>query len=62
MTTGLQIMIANPTPPDLMVKRLFTVAEILSRKQTSADASEFLAENRAEKHDEDEIEYLETKD
>lgn len=48
--------------PDLMVKRLFTVAEILSRERDVADTSEFLIENRAEKHDEEEIGYRESKD
>ena len=62
MTTVVYAVTTNPPAPDLMVKRLFTVAAILSRQPTSADSSEFLVENWAEKHEEEEIGYSETKD
>lgn len=62
MTSAPVIMMANPPDPDLMVKRLFTVAEILSCVCDIADTSEFLTENRAEKHDAEEIGYRESKD
>lgn len=48
--------------PDQMVKRVLTVAEILSRERCVANTSDFFVENGAEKHDDEEIGYCETKD
>ena len=45
MTTVVYAVTTNPPAPDLMVKRLFTVAAILSRQSTSVDSSEFLVKS-----------------
>lgn len=51
----------NPSDGNLLVKRLFTVAEILSRVRRD-ETSEFLVEIAAEKQDDQEIGYRESKD
>ena len=62
MTVAFVATTTNPPDPDLMVKRVLTVAEILSRERRVGDTSEFFVENRAEKHEDEEIGYRETKD
>lgn len=49
----------NPSDSELMVKRLFKIAEILSRKQSIGGGSESSVENNLEKHGEEEIGYRE---
>ena len=51
-------------PPDseVIVKRLFKVAEILTRKPGVANESRFSVENDLEKHDGEEIGYRENTD
>lgn len=63
MTTAVATA-ATRTSPDseMMVKRVFRVAEILSRRRLVAEVSEFSDENSPEKHGREEIGYLETKD
>lgn len=45
-----------------MMKRVFRVAEIITRSQSSEDLDEDSTKNRPQKQEEREIMYLETKD
>ena len=63
MTSALpNVTATKPSDSELMVIRLFKVAEILSRKQEIVEASEIFVENRPEKHDDEEIGYRDTRD
>lgn len=63
MMTALTTAVAMTSPDsEMLVKRVFRVAEILSRRRLVVEVSEFSDENSPEKHGREEIGYLETKD
>lgn len=53
---------ADRSVPESMMKRVFRVAEIITRSQSSEDLDEGSTKNRPQKQEEREIVYLETKD